>query len=293
MISAATATFRAASSAHTSNTTHTTGFFTLDKARELATLRHRDCRQRALRTSRHLTFSHTTLLELHGMTLRLTTRLNPHLLHVTVPHMKEKSHLVGVDEHLWTGPMSTQRLDELFSGVSVEQAVCQISQYTDVESLTMVMDWLTCANKDLRQSSHHKLREAIMSYGRFPGRRRCLTALSHSVEGTDSPQETLLRLALTNAGLPCPSVNHPIIDMVSQKEWKVDMAFEAHHVAIEYDGEYHYDHRRWTTDIHKRNRLQDLGWTVLVAVKGDLNSRNSLREFTMMVARALLDHSRR
>ncbi len=222
------------------------------------------------------------------MTLRPSTELDTSRLHITSNSMGGKSHLYGVQNHLWTNRMERTVIDDLIDGVSVEQAVCQMARYTDQDSLTMIMDWLTCANADLRQSTPQRLREAIDGFGRFPGIRRCRAALSRSVPGTDSPQETLLRLRMIGAGLPCPLVNHEIPDIDASTVWRVDMAYPPERVAIEYDGEYHYDRHRWRSDLRKRNRLQDLGWTVLVAVKDVLNDERRFTEFLLMIIHARL-----
>ncbi len=220
------------------------------------------------------------------MTLKPPATLDVERLHVTTDSMRRKSHLRGVQDHLWTGRMETTAIDDLIDGVSVEQAVCQMALYADQDSLTMIMDWLTCANAELRQSTTERLRDAIDGFGRFPGIRRCRAALSRSVAGTDSPQETLLRLTMIDAGLPCPLVNHEIPDADASTIWRVDMAYPRERVAIEYDGEYHYDRHRWRSDLRKRNRLQDLGWTVLVAVKDVLNDTGRLNEFLLMIIHA-------
>ena len=121
----------------------TTGFFTLDVAREHAARTHLLCRAAAQRTHRRLVFSHLTLLELRGMTLRPSTELDTSRLHITSNSMGGKSHLYGVQDHLWTNRMERTVIDDLIDGVSVEQAVCQMARYTDQDSLTMIMDWLT------------------------------------------------------------------------------------------------------------------------------------------------------
>lgn len=77
--------------------------------------------------------------------------------------------------------------------------------------------------------------------------------------GTDSPQETVLRLESDAYGLPEAHVNYEIIDHIrGSGTMKVDIAYPDDRVCIEYDGNYHYTHGRWMYDLDKRNRLRDL-----------------------------------
>ena len=264
-----------------------TTFFTLDQARQHAAETHQRCLALAGRTRHQLIFSHITLLELRGMTLKLSTSLSIDKLHVTVDAMGKKSRLLGAQEHLWTPPMSVSMIDDIIAGVSVEQAICQIAPFTTQNSLTMAMDWLTCNNAELRQTTHEALSDHIYGIGSFRGCRQCKAALERSVGGTDSPKESALRLHAVDSGLPCPEVNYPIFDQLELITHSVDMAYPEEHVIIEYDGEYHYNKSRWQYDLHKRNRLQDMGWTVLVAVNSDLATPQATDRFIRMVARAL------
>ncbi len=64
------------------------------------------------------------------------------------------------------------------------------SPYVDERSLVIAMDWLTCANPDLRVCTHDELSDYIRSAPRFIGSAKCRKALRLSKPGTDSPQET-------------------------------------------------------------------------------------------------------
>lgn len=263
-------------------------FFTLDEAQNIARETRAACRQAARRTKRVLVFSHITALRLAGMTVELDTTLDTTLLHITIASTKQRSHLVGVQEHVWSHDMTySADTDELVTAVTPQQALCQMAPYTSQDSLTVAMDWLTCHNDELRQCTHTELSDYINEVGRFRGVTRCRKALARSVEGTDSPRESELRLGLVDFGLPTPEVNHPISDFEEGTEWLCDIVYVDEHVVIEYDGEYHYDKNRWRQDLHKRNRLQHLGWKVLVATKQDFASPRALEDFIAMVARAL------
>lgn len=264
------------------------GFFTITQAQELAQQTQMECRRIVSHSKRSLVFSHITALRLAGLTLQLDTTLSNNKLHITVSRDTAKSKLQGVQEHVWRQEMTYAAApDELVMAVTPQQAICQMAPFTTQDSLTIAMDFLTCHNDSLRQLTHQELSDYIYGLSRFTGSARCKAALARSVEGTDSPQESLLRLKFIDRNLPCPKVNHPIEDIAEHRVWLVDMAYPDEHVAVEYDGEYHYDKQRWNADLHKRNRLQHLGWRVLVATKNDLANRQATDAFVTMVARAL------
>jgi hypothetical protein len=269
-------------------TTSRSTFFTLDEAQRLASEQHLACAEAARRTKRTLIFSHITLLRLCGMSVNVPSSLNNKLLHVTTNSTAQLLHMRGIQSHLWTKTMTHTQFGDNIAGVSIEQAVCQMATYCDRDSLVMIMDWLTCGNPNLKQTNHGALEEFIYGIGRFPGVRVCKEALSLSVEGTDSPQETKLRLGFPVAGLPSPEVNPLIIDTIESNQFQVDMAYLEQQVIIEYDGAYHYTRDRWTYDVYKRNRLQSLGWKVFTATKEVFATETTLHHFVMMVADAFV-----
>jgi very-short-patch-repair endonuclease len=78
----------------------------------------------------------------------------------------------------------------------------------------------------------------------------------------ESPMETRLRLLLMSAGLPRPVAQHVVQDEVGRFVARLDLAYPAERVAVEYDGAFHWNQRR--DDDRRRDRIRTLGWTVLV-----------------------------
>jgi very-short-patch-repair endonuclease len=78
-------------------------------------------------------------------------------------------------------------------------------------------------------------------------------------------------LDIADAGLPRPEVQWSVVED-GVEIWRLDLAYPAHLVAIEYDGEEF--HRRTKAQIeHDRRRhrwLHQHGWTVIVVTKDDL-----------------------
>lgn len=82
--------------------------------------------------------------------------------------------------------------------------------------------------------------------------------------GAESPQETVARLALIDAGLPAPTTQVTIFGRYGEFLARVDMAYEEVKVAIEYDGPQHWeDPAVRQRDIDKQFELPKMGWHVI------------------------------
>jgi hypothetical protein len=84
---------------------------------------------------------------------------------------------------------------------------------------------------------------------------------------SESPMETRLRLLMLDAGLPRPIAQHVVHDSSGRFVARLDLAYPAKQLAIEYDGALHWDQRR--ADDRRRDALRALGWTVLVVSSED------------------------
>ncbi|WP_432560032.1 endonuclease domain-containing protein [Granulicoccus sp. GXG6511] len=88
-------------------------------------------------------------------------------------------------------------------------------------------------------------------------------AYSHVDPGAQSPRETLLRLALTQAGLPRPVTQARIVAdgrLIGQ----VDLFYAEYGVVIEYEGGQHLtDPTQWSSDIDRYAELTRRGYTVI------------------------------
>lgn len=88
--------------------------------------------------------------------------------------------------------------------------------------------------------------------------------------GAESPQETVARLALIDAGLPAPLTQLRVFDEYGQFVARLDMAYDEVKVGIEYDGPQHWtDPAVRQRDIDKQFALTELGW-LIVRVSRDL-----------------------
>jgi very-short-patch-repair endonuclease len=95
------------------------------------------------------------------------------------------------------------------------------------------------------------------------GGRRGLRALDLHDRAAESPQESRLRVRLVLAGLPKPVSQYVIRDKSRAFVARVDLAWPASKVAVEYDGEWHADAAQLRRDRRRLNQLTAAGWTVL------------------------------
>jgi very-short-patch-repair endonuclease len=88
--------------------------------------------------------------------------------------------------------------------------------------------------------------------------------------GAESPQETLTRLVLIDAGLPRPRTQIRVLNAYGDFVARVDMGYDEVLVGIEYDGPQHWtDPAIRQRDIDKQVELRDLGWR-MIRVSRDL-----------------------
>ncbi|WP_380168545.1 endonuclease domain-containing protein [Jannaschia sp. R86511] len=98
------------------------------------------------------------------------------------------------------------------------------------------------------------------------GARAALPVLDGRAE---SPPESLLRLAALDAGLPAPTPQLVVRDGAGRFVARVDLAWEPHRVLVEYDGRHHLEPGQRWRDLLRRERLEALGWRVVVLTAED------------------------
>lgn len=82
--------------------------------------------------------------------------------------------------------------------------------------------------------------------------------------GSESPQESGLRLLIHEVGLPLPETQIKVEGANGRVFARIDMGWKRWKVAVEYDGEQHWsnaEQRAW--DIERTYRLEQLGWKVI------------------------------
>ena len=126
-----------------------------------------------------------------------------------------------------------------------------------VEAVVLVDQLVAC-----RAVTLAGLRDYALSRAGDRGWRLALRAADLADPGSESPPETRLRVRLVLAGLPRPETQYVVRDR-GRFVARVDLAWPAARVAIEYDGLWHGDPTQFHHDRRRLNRLLGTGWLVL------------------------------
>ncbi|MCZ9883325.1 DUF559 domain-containing protein [Arthrobacter sp. B2a2-09] len=114
-----------------------------------------------------------------------------------------------------------------------------------------------------------ELRALVERHPNLQGVVRARQALELMRVGADSAPESLLRLAMLDAGIPEPELQLKLRtdDPFSPS---ADLAFRQRRVAIQYDGGHHLAEAQTLSDRRRNKAFEAAGWTVLVFRKDDL-----------------------
>nr|WP_204331571.1 DUF559 domain-containing protein [Geodermatophilus sabuli] len=107
------------------------------------------------------------------------------------------------------------------------------------------------------------------------GCREVRAAVSRADGLAESPQETRLRLLLHRSGLPAPVAQHVVRDERGFVA-RVDFAWPAHRLAVEYEGAWHGERQQVAKDRQRLNRLTAAGWRVVFVTATDLRRPEQL-----------------
>lgn len=221
-------------------------------------------------------FSHTTALALHGVPLPASERDG--LLHLSVPFPRTPPRRPGVRGHS-IAPFPRVLVDGLPS-VPVVLAWCLSARELPELQLVAAGDAIVTGRRERgrRRPPLATTDELVAAVDAWHGRPRAVRlrrVLPLIRSGVDSPKETELRLLLVAAGLPEPSVDHPVV-IEDGTVRHADLAYPHARIAIEYEGDRHrIDRARWRGDIGRREAMEDAGWRVVRVTQLDLLDQQS------------------
>ncbi|WP_306915851.1 MULTISPECIES: endonuclease domain-containing protein [unclassified Arthrobacter] len=112
------------------------------------------------------------------------------------------------------------------------------------------------------------LRSMVSRHPNLQGIVRARMALDLMRVGSDSGPETLLRLAICDAGLPEPELQLPLRE--SPGSPTADLGYRRRRLAVQYDGGHHLLPAQIFSDRRRDKSFEAAGWTVLVLTKEDL-----------------------
>jgi len=215
-------------------------------------------------------FSHLTAARLHGVPLPLSA---PTDIHVSVRAPGRAPAVRGFVGHQLRRWETTD-----VGGLPVTTPVqtwLDLGPLLSVAELIVAADFLVGAKTGLTTSA--ALRDAVAQSQGRRGIARLRQALDQVRVGSESPGETQLRLLLMSTGLPEPVLNLDICDGAGRFIARVDMAYPASRVALEYEGDIHrVDRYTWMKDIRRREQVEDLGWRMVRVTASDLRDPEAL-----------------
>lgn len=216
-------------------------------------------------------FSHVTAARLYGITL--PARLEgERALDVAVPLGSSQPRRRGVTAHR-VGELGIRELRDL-----PLLAPCvvwlQLARWLDVDELVVAGDSLV--RRKGRLTDLATLQESVDAAANARGIRACRAALADVRAGTDSAQESRLRLAIVRAGLPEPSIGHRVF-REGAFVGTPDLAYPVERIAIEYQGHTHWeDEAAVASDIARRELFIRADWRVLEVTSSRLRKVGSL-----------------
>lgn len=236
--------------------------------------------------------SHVSAAMMHGLWLPARLSRND-TVHLTYPPDTGRLVRSGVQSHRCeVRPGDMVRRD----GISVSSPVrtwLELAALCSRDELVVLGDQLVrkpygrYEGRSRAYASVGDLREALDAARRFRGRRRALDAVDLVRGGSDSPPETLLRLALVAAGLPEPELQIPLHS--DGRGRRGDMGYRQVRVVIQYEGAVHFNAAQIREDHQRDNEFLAEGWMVLRFNVEDF--RDGFRNAAAVVRKALAERA--
>ncbi len=220
-------------------------------------------------------FSHATAAVLHGLPLprALETATTLHISASVGGGIPRGRGVIG-HHAAW------DRTPYILNGRRLSKPVdtwCELWRELHLNELVSAGDYLVTGDEPYSGNppltALDDLRASVRRYGSRRGAKKLRAAVSLVRYGSMSPQETQARLLLVGGGLPEPQLNTPVFDERGTLIALLDLAFVEYKVAIEYQSKWHDGPTKYRNDMVRRERLEDLGWTVIFVSADDLRLR--------------------
>lgn len=132
-----------------------------------------------------------------------------------------------------------------------------------------------------------ELRAMLLRHPKLQGIVRAREALELIRPGADSAPETLLRLALTAAGLPEPELQLKLVPSDPYSP-AADLGYRKQRIAIQYDGAHHRTPAQQSRDNHRDEEFNAAGWRYFKFNADDLATdfRSAVRRVSLALRTA-------
>lgn len=211
------------------------------------------CRQAMARLREHQFLSHETALRVRGAPAVGRAR---DAVHVSAHRPAREPRTVGIVGHRLG---AREPATATFRGLRLEspaRAWRQAALELEVDDAVVLGDFLVARRRRLAT-----IDELSAELDEMGATRVVDEALSLIRVGSESPEETRLRLALLRGGLPEPQLNIDLYDRFGRRIARGDIVFERWRVLVEYDGRQHAeDDAQFARDADRWDAIRDADW---------------------------------
>jgi very-short-patch-repair endonuclease len=230
------------------------------------------CHALAHRLPEYAFFSSITAASLYGVPLPLRHE-NSDVLHVGVPAPFEPPSGRGISGHMLEMDGRDIQLREGLRLPSPEETWCQLASYLLLNELVAAGDFLIHWRSPM--STIELLTGAVLGWHGRRGVLKLRRALDHLNERSESPQESALRVIVTEAGFAGLEANY-WIQTSGGYRYRADLAFPARRLILEYQSAFHENPESFRSDMTRVSRLEADDWKVTQINKDDLRDRVEL-----------------
>lgn len=216
-------------------------------------------------------FTHRTAARLWPLPLPGLANDGP--IHVGVMLPEHPPRRAGVVGHAISDPavFTVRRNDHLL--IDPASLFCQLSAVLRVDDLVAVGDALVLTprcpdDRDDRPWLELAALQDRVERFRGRGKARADQAVRLVRPGSESRPESLVRLAILDAGLPEPEVNVEVYTAGGVFVGRADLLYRRYRLAVEYDGDHHrVDATQYDRDTGRLDDFAAAGWRVVRITK--------------------------
>lgn len=218
--------------------------------------------------------SHVTAARLHGLVLP-PCLAESNELHLSKPRRLPEARRKGITGHTLLAFPGEVETSEGLQISTRSRTWLDMARMLPLRDLVCMGDQLIriprpeFENRSEPYATPSALREMVGRHSNLQGIVRAREALGLMRVGADSPPETLMRLAMLDAGLPEPELQLTL--WTGRGAPSADAGYRARRIALQYDGAHHLDEIQRRKDQHRDKAFRSAGWTVLTFTESDLN----------------------
>lgn len=217
--------------------------------------------------------SHSTAARLHGLILPPWLG-DSNELHLSRPRRSAGVRRRGITAHKMTTFPEETEFDGVLRLSTRPRTWLDLARILPLADLVCMGDQLVriprqvFEGRDAPYATPESLRAMADRHRNLQGIVRAREALELIRVGSDSSPESLLRLAMVDAGLPEPELQIKLWDREDAPS--ADAGYRARRIALQYDGAHHLDEDQRRSDTRRDRAFEAAGWTVLVFTQEDL-----------------------